>query len=134
MMRISALAACLLLAALLPEAVLAGRPAVSPRAASELAARPDAPIVLDVRTAEEFAAGHVPGAVLIPYDELPSRLGELDRSRWVLVYCRSGRRSGIAEQALVDAGFEVRQIDGSWQRWQAEGLPVETPSPQEKKP
>jgi phage shock protein E len=129
-----ALGIALLLSGLFPGAVLAGKPAVAPAAVPGLATRPDAPIVLDVRTPEEFAAGHVPGAVLIPYDELPARLDELDRSRWVLVYCRSGRRSGIAEQTLVDAGFDVRQIDGSWQRWQAEGLPVETPSPQEKKP
>lgn len=134
MIRGRLLAAGLLLAGALPGAALAERPAVAPAAVAELAARPDAPIVLDVRTPEEFAAGHVPGAILIPHDELPARLGELDRSRWVLVYCRSGRRSGIAEQALEDAGFEVRQIDGSWQRWQAEGLPVETvPSP-EKQP
>lgn len=134
MIRRHALVAGLLLAGLLPGAALAGKPAVAPAAVPELAGRADAPIVLDVRTPEEYAAGHVPGAVLIPYDELPSRLDELDRSRWVLVYCRSGRRSGIAEQTLVGAGFDVRQIDGSWQRWQAEGLPVETPSPQEKKP
>lgn len=104
----------------------AERPAVAPAAVAEIAARADAPIVLDVRTPEEFAAGHVPGAVLIPYDQLPARLGELDRSRWVLVYCKSGRRAGIAEGVLEDAGFEVRQIDGSWLRWQAESRPIET--------
>jgi phage shock protein E len=132
--RPGVLAVALWLAALFPDAVLASRPAVSPRAVAELAARPDAPIVLDVRTAEEFSAGHVPGAVLIPYDELPSRLDELDRSRWVLVYCRSGRRSGIAEKTLEDAGFEVRQIDGSWLRWQAEGLPVNIPPSRKDNP
>jgi len=132
--RLSALAVPLLLAALFPHAVLAARPAVSPATVSELSARPDAPIVLDVRTAEEYSAGHVPGAILIPYDELPSRLDELDRSRWVLVYCRSGRRSGIAEKTLEDAGFEVRQIDGSWLRWQAEGLPVQSPTSRKDTP
>lgn len=84
------------------------------------------PQVLDVRTAEEFAAGHVPDAMLIPHDELAARLGELDRDRPVLVYCRSGRRSTIAETLLLENGFDVRQIDGSWQRWTAEALPVET--------
>ena len=85
------------------------------------------PQVLDVRSADEFAAGHVPGAVLIPHDELAARLAELDKARPVLVYCRSGRRSTIAEDLLAAEGFQVRQIDGSWLRWQEEKLPVQMP-------
>ena len=122
-----------LLLGLSPLAAGAARPPVAPAAVAELSNRADAPIVLDVRTPEEFAAGHVPGAVLIPYDQLPARLGELDRSRWVLVYCKSGRRAGIAEELLVKEGFEVRQIDGSWLRWTAEGRPVEiTPGAEDR--
>lgn len=119
-----ALANGLLLAALLPISAQAGKPAVAPAAVDEIATRADAPLVLDVRTPEEYAAGHVPGAVLIPHDQLAGRLSELDRDRWVLVYCKSGRRAGIAERLLAEEGFEVRQIEGSWQRWSAEGLPV----------
>jgi phage shock protein E len=118
--------ALVLLLGLSPLAAQANRPAVAPAAVAELAARADAPLVLDVRTPEEFAAGHVPGAILIPHDQLSARLGELDRSRWVLVYCKSGRRAGIAEELLVKEGFEVRQIEGSWLRWTAEGRPAET--------
>lgn len=90
------------------------------------------PLVLDVRTADEFAEGHVPGAILIPHDELESRLAELDTARPVLVYCRSGRRSTLAEQVLLEHGYDVRQIDGSWLRWQAEGRPVEKPAEETK--
>lgn len=99
--------------------------AVSPR---DLAARLSAdaatrPLVLDVRSADEYAAGHVPGAVLIPHDQVAARIGELDRSRPVVVYCRSGRRSGIAEGILQQAGFRVSQLDGSYPAWEAAGLP-----------
>ncbi|HET8724028.1 MAG TPA: rhodanese-like domain-containing protein [Anaeromyxobacteraceae bacterium] len=62
--------------------------------------------VVDVRTPEEFAAGHVPGAVNVPYDELPRRAAEIGPpSTAVVLYCRSGRRSGIAAEALRKAGF-----------------------------
>jgi phage shock protein E len=62
--------------------------------------------VVDVRTADEFASGHVPGAVNIPYDQLPGRAAEIGPpSTPVVLYCRSGRRSGIAIDALQKAGF-----------------------------
>ena len=63
--------------------------------------------VIDVRTDEEFRQGHLPGAVNIPYDQVPSRLGELpaDKTRPIVLYCRSGRRSGIAKQSLEALGF-----------------------------
>jgi phage shock protein E len=103
------------------------QPPLSPADAHAAIAAENPPQVLDVRSAEEYAEGHVPGAMLIPHDELASRLSELDRDRPVLVYCRSGRRSTLAETLLETEGFDVRQIDGSWQRWQAEGLPEEKP-------
>ena len=117
------------LACLLPAAAIAGKPAVAPAAVDEIAARPDAPLILDVRTPAEYAAGHVPGAVLIPHDQVASRLSEIGKDRWVLVYCRSGRRAGEAESILAREGYDVRQIEGSWLRWEAEGLPVARPDP-----
>lgn len=120
--------ASLLLALVLPAAALAGKPAVSPAAVDELARRPDAPLLLDVRSPEEFAAGHLPGAVNIPHDQVAKRLSEVDKQRWVLVYCQSGRRAGIAEGVLADAGFDVRQVEGSWARWKAEGRPATVPA------
>src|SRR5690606_13039689 len=69
MRRITARPLCAA-AALAPSRALAGRPAVSPAAVAELVARPAGPLLLDVRTPEEFAQGHLPGAVLIPHDQL----------------------------------------------------------------
>ena len=65
---------------------------------------------IDVRTAEEYSAGHVRGAVNIPYDEITDRIVELSPrpDEPIYLYCRSGRRSGIAKKALEDAGF--RQV------------------------
>lgn len=63
--------------------------------------------VIDVRTDAEFQQGHLPGAVNIPFDQIASRLTELpsDKSRTIVLYCRSGRRSGIAKQTLEEVGF-----------------------------
>ncbi|NNL04964.1 MAG: rhodanese-like domain-containing protein [Xanthomonadales bacterium] len=62
---------------------------------------------VDVRTAQEYAAGHVEGAVNIPYTEIVERVGEVtdDKDATLYLYCRSGRRSGIATEALEAAGF-----------------------------
>ena len=126
----------LLLACLLPVAALAGRPDVAPAVVAELRARADAPLLLDVRSPAEFAAGHVEGAVNIPHDQLAARMSEVaaaDRP-WVLVYCRSGKRATSAEAVLAEAGVEVRQIEGSWLRWEAEGRPVAKPGEAEGRP
>jgi phage shock protein E len=72
--------------------------------------------LLDVRSAEEFAAGHLEGAVLVPVDELAGRLAELPRERPVVVYCRSGGRSARAAAILGEAGYGVHDLGGmsSW--------------------
>ena len=100
-----------------------------------------APLVLDVRTHDEFAAGHVPGAVLIPHDQLEARIAELGEPRDVVVYCRSGRRSGLVQPLLEARGFRVSQLEGSWNAWEAAGLPTQVGAdpvlvdpPQEKRP
>ena len=63
--------------------------------------------VVDVRTPEEFASGHVPGAINIPYDQIARRASEIGPpSTQVLLYCRTGRRSGIAADALDRAGYK----------------------------
>ena len=84
-------------------------------------------VLLDVRTPEEFAAGHIPGAVNIPHDQLPNRLAELAgaKDKEVVVYCRSGRRSAIAQEALTKEGFEsVKHLDGDMLKWEAEKRPT----------
>lgn len=72
-------------------------------------------IVLDVRTPEEYSEGHIAGAVLIPYDEIEDRAeDELpEKDKLILVYCRSGRRSSIAAQALAELGYtNVKEFGG----------------------
>ncbi|MBL8145321.1 MAG: rhodanese-like domain-containing protein, partial [Anaerolineae bacterium] len=61
--------------------------------------------LVDVRTPEEFASGHLPGAVNIPLQELPGRLGEIAVGEPVVLYCRSGNRSGQAAQLLAGEGY-----------------------------
>ena len=87
-----------------------------------------APTILDVRTSEEFTAGHVPGAINIPYTELEKRYSELEleSSDELVVYCQSGRRAAIAEAALSELGFtNVRDLDGHIAAWKEAELPLE---------
>ncbi len=85
------------------------------------------PVVLDVRSPEEYAEGHVPGAVNVPYDQISARLDSLDayRDRGFVVYCRTGRRAGIAETVLIEAGFErVWDLEGHMVAWREQDLPL----------
>jgi rhodanese-related sulfurtransferase len=89
-------------------------------------------VVLDVRTAQEFAAGHVPGAINISHDELEARIQELEqvREKDVVVYCRSGRRTGIALGVLERAGFKrTYHLEGDYLGWTAAGRVTERTSP-----
>lgn len=86
--------------------------------------------VVDVRGAEEWAAGRIPGATHIPLGELGLRKGELDARRPVVTVCRSGRRSLTAADALKDASFvEVASLAGGLLEWAKAGLPVERSAP-----
>jgi len=85
-------------------------------------------VVLDVRTADEFAAGHVPGARNVSHELLASRLDELAtvRDKQVVLYCRSGRRTLLAEDVLRKAGFKrLGHLEGDYLAWEAEKRPVE---------
>jgi rhodanese-related sulfurtransferase len=76
--------------------------------------------VVDVRTPEEYAAGHVPGAVNIPFDRMAARHGEIGPPATpVLLYCRSGRRSGIAAGTLAEKGFTSVWDMRTYQAWLA---------------
>lgn len=96
-------------------------PASSPttstgRTARELVAR--GAFLLDVRTPDEFRAGHVPGAVNIPLPELLARAGEIDAGeRPVVVYCRSGRRSAEATTLLRQRGLRQVHDMGAMLEW-----------------
>ena len=85
-------------------------------------------LILDVRSQEEFAKGHVPNALLIPHDELESRVAELgsDSDRPVVVYCESGKRAGMAGEMLLKAGFtNVSHLEGDMRGWRESGRPTE---------
>ena len=72
-------------------------------------------IILDVREQEEFDAGHIPGAILIPYTEIEVKAEKVltDKGELILVYCRSGRRSKIASESLAKLGYtNVKEFGG----------------------
>jgi rhodanese-related sulfurtransferase len=82
-------------------------------------------LLVDVRTPEEFASGHIAGAINIPVEELGSRLAEIGSDKPVVLYCRSGNRSTTAASILESAGYEgVYNLGGTIQ-WTAAGLPLE---------
>lgn len=86
-------------------------------------------VILDVRTPEEYAAGHVPGAINVSHDQVEARLPELSayRSKDVVVYCRSGRRTGLALDVLKANGFErLWHLEGDMLAWQAQNRPLES--------
>jgi phage shock protein E len=104
-------------------------PKITPTELVDALAKKDADVVvLDVRTPEEFAAGHVPGARNIPHGQLASRLAELAdaRDKKIVLYCRSGRRASIAEGVLKEAGFtQLRHLEGDFPAWESAQRPVE---------
>lgn len=84
-------------------------------------------LLVDVRTPEEFASGHVPGAVNIPIDQLDARQGELAAYAGgeVHLICRSGARSMAASQSLLSKGFQPVNVGGGTQGWKQAGYAVE---------
>lgn len=81
-------------------------------------------LILDVRQPDEFRAGHIAGARLIPLNELRSRMGELPKDTEILCVCRSGSRSGAAASQLVGSGFTALNLRGGMMSWQRAGYPV----------
>ena len=72
-------------------------------------------VILDTRTKEEYDQGHIPGAILIPYDEVLAKAESIlkDKNQLILVYCRSGRRSKLAAEDLVKMGYtNIREFGG----------------------
>jgi len=88
--------------------------------------RDPALFLLDVRTPGEFAQGHVPGAVNIPYEQIAARLAEVPQDKDVVLYCRSGRRSALAADVLAARGYSrLSHLDGDMNRWTERERPVE---------
>ena len=83
---------------------------------------PDDAVIVDVREADEWAAGHAPNAVHIPLADLPARLDELpDTDDTIPVVCRSGGRSGRAVAWLAAQGFDVANVEGGMRVWHSAG-------------
>jgi rhodanese-related sulfurtransferase/biotin operon repressor len=83
--------------------------------------------VIDVRPPDEFALGHVPGAINVPLADLQARLAEMDPDREIVAYCRGPWcvMSFEAVSALRKRGFQVRRLEDGLPEWKAAGLPVE---------
>ena len=84
-------------------------------------------VVLDVRTAGEFASGHIENAINIDVESgsFDSEIAKLDKSVEYAVYCHSGRRSGIATEKMAKAGFtKLSNLEGGIQAWMASGFPL----------
>ena len=78
-------------------------------------------LILDVRTPEEYNSGHIPGAKLIPLDELESRIGELNKEQTIVTVCLSGERSGMAARFLAQNGFtKVYNMAGGMSVWKGQ--------------
>jgi len=94
-------------------------------------ARAGSVTVLDVRPADEFAAGHLPGAINIPLRELEGRLADLDPAKEIIAYCR-GAYCVLSYEAVATLrahGLRVRRLEDGLPEWKAAGLPVEDAGP-----
>jgi rhodanese-related sulfurtransferase len=84
--------------------------------------RNEGAFILDVRSLAEWQAVHIPGSILIPLDQLESRLAEIPKDVKIVVVCRSGNRSAQGRSALLNAGFPlVTSMKGGMVSWQANG-------------
>jgi rhodanese-related sulfurtransferase len=92
----------------------------------DIARRDQNTLLLDVREPEEYAHGHVPGAVSLPQAELATRLDEVPRDRPIIAICQTGVRSVRAAQFLKQQGYgDVRSLDGGTEAWLGSGGPVD---------
>lgn len=80
--------------------------------------------LVDVRSAGEFAAGHVPGAVNIPLEEIERRLGDLNAEQTLVLVCKGGTRAEIAAEFLKDKRGNLAVLQGGTEAWRKAGLPL----------
>jgi len=99
---------------------------------------PEEIILLDVRTEGEYNAEYIPGAINIPLSDLENRIDELDSSKAIIVYCKSGGRSRTASETLAQRGFVVYNMEGGINAWKEKfatststpkPTPTQTPTP-----
>ena len=107
------------------------RPTIQPAALLAQMKSETPPLLLDVRTQEEFQEGHIPGARLMPSADFENQIESISawKKKPVVVYCRSGVRAGKCETLLREAGFtQVKHLAGDMKGWLANGkLPIEKP-------
>lgn len=93
---------------------------LSAAALQQMLQQETAPLLLDVRTDQEYAEGHIPGAVLLPYDLITDHTASTlapSRTQPIVVYCRSGRRSALAAETLADLGYTTIYDFGTLANW-----------------
>ena len=81
-------------------------------------------LLLDVREADEWEAGHAPDATWIPMGAIETRADELPRDRRIVAICRSGTRSRVVAAALLGAGYDAVNVGGGMREWAADDLPL----------
>lgn len=109
------------------------RDALTPVGRNELMTRvkEGGAMVIDVRPAEEYEAGHIPGAINIPVDELPQHLASLPHEQEIVAYCR-GPYCMLAFEAVAqlrEAGYQARRLEDGFPEWKAERRPVDSGKP-----
>ncbi len=118
-------------AAILAQAAGLRSPGVEPQVLSDRLASRDAPLVIDVRTPDEYSSGHVPGAVNMPVPTVTKHLDEIREAPEVVLYCNDTQFTRMAEQLLLKSkvkGFS--HLEGGLTAWREGGLPLETSLPE----
>jgi rhodanese-related sulfurtransferase len=109
----------------MPSWLRLGPPSISAIEVADKLAGSQPPLVLDVRTTQEFASGHVRGARSLPLPDLSAALDDLPRDRELVCVCASGSRSRRATSFLTKHGFYVSNLKGGMGAWSRQGLPVQ---------
>lgn len=106
--------------------IFANYTSISPEVASVMIQQNPAMTVLDVRSPEEFAQGHLQGAVLLPVTALEENVKQITllKGKKVIVYCHSGNRSAVASRFLADHGIIPLNMEGGISAWEEEKLPI----------
>lgn len=100
---------------------------ITPAELNEIILSDDTPIIIDVRSETEFAEGHIPGAINIPFNQIDNVVDDVndDKEEAVYVYCASGRRADIAASKLMNAEYtNIVHVEGDMPAWAEAGLPV----------
>jgi glyoxylase-like metal-dependent hydrolase (beta-lactamase superfamily II)/rhodanese-related sulfurtransferase len=119
----------------MPWAMLTSAPPVQEIPVEAVESRPPGTMLLDVREPEEYAHGHIPGAVNLPQSDLASQLKNLPRDRPVWIVCQAGLRSRRAAQFLMQMGFEqVVSVQGGTAAWKGAGKPLTVDKTRSAKP